>query len=239
IIGVLAAIIIPTVGSVRNGARSSQCASNLRQLGVTFNLYAADNKGLYPAPRLIRESEMPAPYTKLNPPPWANRSLENWSVEISPYIARGTFKINGVETGGQSVGELKDTGVSMNIAHCPSYDLMFNTAQKLTAQSNYSTAGYGINWNLKIDGAKLANNKARFRGASIDNPGRTVLVGDSSDYYLESGSAWTPITDAAKPDGYNSGAPTRHGKNANYLFADGRVSALTPAEALAALNSKI
>ncbi len=48
IIGVLAAIIIPVVGKVRDSARTSQCASNLR--GV-FNLYMVDvqeNRGRTP-----------------------------------------------------------------------------------------------------------------------------------------------------------------------------------------------
>ncbi|EIQ01957.1 prepilin-type N-terminal cleavage/methylation domain-containing protein [Opitutaceae bacterium TAV1] len=44
IIGILAAIIIPTVGKVRSMARATQCASNLRQLGVAASLYAGDNK---------------------------------------------------------------------------------------------------------------------------------------------------------------------------------------------------
>ena len=33
IIGILAAIIIPTVGKVRDSARSAQCISNMRQVG--------------------------------------------------------------------------------------------------------------------------------------------------------------------------------------------------------------
>ena len=48
IIGILAAIIIPTVGKVRDSARRAECSSNLRQLGVGFNLYAADNKNRLP-----------------------------------------------------------------------------------------------------------------------------------------------------------------------------------------------
>lgn len=49
IIGILAAIIIPTVGKVRDSARATQCASNLRQV---FNLYMIDvqeNRGRTPA----------------------------------------------------------------------------------------------------------------------------------------------------------------------------------------------
>ncbi|AHF90945.1 N-terminal cleavage protein [Opitutaceae bacterium TAV5] len=50
IIGILAAIIIPTVGKVRDSARSAQCLSNLRQMGLAARLYAEDNKGkLMPA----------------------------------------------------------------------------------------------------------------------------------------------------------------------------------------------
>ncbi|AHF90104.1 hypothetical protein OPIT5_07570 [Opitutaceae bacterium TAV5] len=44
IIGILAAIMLPTVGKVRESARNAQCRSNLRQLGVATHLYIADNR---------------------------------------------------------------------------------------------------------------------------------------------------------------------------------------------------
>ena len=39
IIGILAAILIPVVGAVRDSARNAQCISNLRQLGVASALF--------------------------------------------------------------------------------------------------------------------------------------------------------------------------------------------------------
>lgn len=48
IIGILAAIIFPVTGMVRAKARSSQCVSNLRQLGVATVLFAADNRDEVP-----------------------------------------------------------------------------------------------------------------------------------------------------------------------------------------------
>lgn len=45
IIGILAAIIIPTVGSVRNSARAAQAISNIKQIGMATQLYAQDNRG--------------------------------------------------------------------------------------------------------------------------------------------------------------------------------------------------
>lgn len=51
IVGVLAGILIATVGSVRANARTAVCQSNLRQMGAAFLLYAADNRGQLPMPQ--------------------------------------------------------------------------------------------------------------------------------------------------------------------------------------------
>ncbi len=48
IIGILAAIIIPTVGKVRDTAAKSVAASNLRQIGQAAMIYASDNKDQLP-----------------------------------------------------------------------------------------------------------------------------------------------------------------------------------------------
>ncbi len=45
IIGILAAILIPVVSSVRESARGSKCVSNMRQIGNAILLYANDNDG--------------------------------------------------------------------------------------------------------------------------------------------------------------------------------------------------
>ena len=48
IIGILAAIIIPTVGKVRESARTTQGISNLRQIGSAIHLYTAQNRDQLP-----------------------------------------------------------------------------------------------------------------------------------------------------------------------------------------------
>ncbi len=40
IIGVLIAILVPSLGSARDRAKTSACASNLRQIGIAFRMYA-------------------------------------------------------------------------------------------------------------------------------------------------------------------------------------------------------
>ncbi|AHF94561.1 hypothetical protein OPIT5_20745 [Opitutaceae bacterium TAV5] len=47
IIGVLAGILIPVASKVRQTARVTQCASNLRQWAQAITLFANDNKGYY------------------------------------------------------------------------------------------------------------------------------------------------------------------------------------------------
>jgi general secretion pathway protein G len=48
IIGILAGILLPVVGFVRENARTVHCLSNLRQLGIAAITYASENKSQLP-----------------------------------------------------------------------------------------------------------------------------------------------------------------------------------------------
>lgn len=48
IIGILAAILIPVVGAVRERARGAVCQTNLRSIGMAMFLFAEDNHGRLP-----------------------------------------------------------------------------------------------------------------------------------------------------------------------------------------------
>ncbi len=67
IIGILAAIVITTVGRVRESARSSVCASNLRQIGLAMMLYADDNRGNFPTAYVNAPGQNVTWNSKLNP----------------------------------------------------------------------------------------------------------------------------------------------------------------------------
>jgi prepilin-type processing-associated H-X9-DG protein/prepilin-type N-terminal cleavage/methylation domain-containing protein len=48
IVGILAGLVIMGMGKVRSSARQSGCLSNLRQIGVAWQLYLGEHKGLFP-----------------------------------------------------------------------------------------------------------------------------------------------------------------------------------------------
>lgn len=48
IIGILAAILIPTIASVRRSAAKTQTISNMRQIGVAYRLYLQDSRYIIP-----------------------------------------------------------------------------------------------------------------------------------------------------------------------------------------------
>lgn len=48
IIGILAAILLPALARAREAARRTSCASNLKQMGLSFAMYSGEHRGLYP-----------------------------------------------------------------------------------------------------------------------------------------------------------------------------------------------
>ncbi len=58
IIGILAAIIIPTVGAVREKANRAVDGNNLREIVKAAQIYAGDNQDLLPNPRTIQATTL-------------------------------------------------------------------------------------------------------------------------------------------------------------------------------------
>jgi prepilin-type N-terminal cleavage/methylation domain-containing protein/prepilin-type processing-associated H-X9-DG protein len=48
IIGILAAILLPALARAREAARRASCQNNLKQMGLSFAMYAGESRGMYP-----------------------------------------------------------------------------------------------------------------------------------------------------------------------------------------------
>lgn len=81
ILGVLAAIFFPVLGSARATSNQATSLSNLKQLGVGFQLYATENGGKLPYQQGSATSTWHldiSPYTnQLAPNDWAQRAINN------------------------------------------------------------------------------------------------------------------------------------------------------------------
>jgi prepilin-type processing-associated H-X9-DG protein/prepilin-type N-terminal cleavage/methylation domain-containing protein len=111
IIAVLISILLPALGRAREQAKSAQCLSNLRQIGIAFAAYSSENRG-YTVPGFIRL----IPIT-------ASRGMETWFTLLvaNGYVKQGS-QIDFVGPGGSPKGENawdSPTSAGNTIFRCP------------------------------------------------------------------------------------------------------------------------
>jgi len=225
IIGVLSALIIPSLRGMRTSADSAKCTSNLRMMGLAFKSYAQDSDGYFPAPRYVNTGTAAS-----NPNPQG----ATWQLELAPYTT-GPLRANNIY-------RLKEVPPNNNTQYCAAYVRLFPSVTAIR-DNGYNALGYGMNINLNVSGQDINFGGRiwnRFKEIAIVRPATSILIGDSSDYHLDcSSGSWSKLASTpVKPDGYNTGAPTRHRGKANYLYADGHVETLTPDDALQQLRFK-
>lgn len=61
VIAILAALLMPALGSAKQKAKATHCISNLRQLGIAARLYADENQGRLPRARDFAPGQTNAP----------------------------------------------------------------------------------------------------------------------------------------------------------------------------------
>jgi prepilin-type N-terminal cleavage/methylation domain-containing protein/prepilin-type processing-associated H-X9-DG protein len=204
IIGVLAAIIIPVVGQVRQNARYTQCSSNVRQLALAQSLYANDNKGRYTVGYNMN---------------LANPEIILWQTRLLPYLS-----IPGGLDAQVTVNQYRKRPDSLYIS--PVQD--FSTARLQASMASASPAtSYRLNAHLAwTNGPYSSVSPWNFRVMAVPQPSRTLLLGNAIPYNAEfavsstlSSNPWEIVD-----------IPGSDQKKYNWAFADGHVEALTLAQ---------
>ncbi|MDR1281918.1 MAG: type II secretion system GspH family protein [Opitutaceae bacterium] len=155
IIGVLAAIILVTLGNVRAKARQTRCLSNLRQLQMANILYALNNKDRFVRVRLDDNTGKWHDTTDFLKYLGSNKTSANKlpdSMRCPDRIPHADHTSYGYNFTNLS-GEHKAHGVSQNEVARPGQTFAF--ADALDYQINSSNAG-----NYKPDTAKIAQTAA-------------------------------------------------------------------------------
>ncbi len=109
IIGILAAILIPVVSSVREAARRGACTGNLRQIGVAVQAYFNENDDRF----FPYEAQVSGNYN-------------NWIYHIFPYVG----EIRDDESPPMAIGD-KD------LFRCPSHDIPSSIHERTYKWNNY------------------------------------------------------------------------------------------------------
>ena len=242
IIAILAAILFPVFQKVRENARRTSCASNLKQIGLAVIQYNQDADETFPIGEQF---------------PWAGNISTgvggaHWTNQIDPYLkSLAVLTCPDDSQGGAPAGNAGGyAGRSISYAangYYPWYDHWAGGTPFWGIMAFKSTGSYpdhsatlakvgrpsdtiliaekhadqtktyyqnGSDWG---GGANLL-----FMGATINSYGQTVW----GDHSIPNDHGTTP--GAAYPGGENGAVSTKHNGRANFLFCDGHVKTMIP-----------
>ncbi|RRJ94377.1 prepilin-type N-terminal cleavage/methylation domain-containing protein [Opitutaceae bacterium TAV4] len=129
IIGILAAIIIPTVGKVRESAYRATCTSNMRQIFNGLLLYAQDNKNILPA-----VSEKWAPTLQ----------QDTWGYHIWNYVGYGKNAFQASTSGTLNDLTVRTPAIN-NIFACPATRRKPLRTDGVSLATGGNVYAYGLN----------------------------------------------------------------------------------------------
>ncbi len=236
IIAVLAAILFPVFAQVRDKARETTCASNLKQFGIAFSMYASDYDGIFPNPggRGMKRNGAAYPYVA---------SEENGAAWYSGTRDRTTGTITNASIGVFPYLNHRGNGGADNVWSCPNA-LPGVGSGKYDVGQNYAMNDYlrgGHSGQNTPDGTAFEDAPARLNpvfhcGVSpdmIDGAARVIMLTEVAQTPTGGGtrnvSPYFVSLGRSNIRNVPTGAPANyHGAHlANYLFCDGHVKAMT------------
>ena len=197
IIAILAAMLLPALSAARERARSANCVSKLKQIGLAENLYSGDNKDS------IAAFEGGGNYE------WTwMRKLADWPYErlmLGGYFGSTFASVDDITTNDKA-----------NCYKCPSDSANFDDA--IFGSTSYYGLFIGDDsaaW-CGLSGGTLTNMRRAIAGR--DNPGAAIfgdIVGGMKQYY---GETWSSRVNAKAPN---------HPNIANVVYLGGHVKGVT------------
>lgn len=224
VLALLMAILLPALRQARTRARDSACASNIRQLGVSLQLYVQENRGYYPGDHWSY--------------PPTQRSFVSWAPRIRRYASgsRDVYVCPSLETTEARWDPPSDwTGEDVTwLGYAPGERPLMG--DPYNGQVEYFSYGYNA-WGVRrlwvpqlgLGGLVGEGAWAELRESRIRNPADMIALGDT----VADGTWDTLLT--PEPMHPTSWPGRRHREGANILFADGHLQTI-PQERLLRLD---
>jgi prepilin-type processing-associated H-X9-DG protein/prepilin-type N-terminal cleavage/methylation domain-containing protein len=216
IIGVLAAILIPTVGRMRSSAQATRCGTGLRQTGQAVLLFAAEHKGRAPIPNGA-----------------SSNGEGHWHVQIAPYF--GVVFSDETATADQ-----KKTVKVGQPAGCPLAPHYGTGADVQAIGVSYGWTAVPIVAGMPLLQTGVYLNQVPNPGRTImigERWGKNAAGNRDTNWQVDPPYVTAPLnTDETDAGGAVSAVRVSHGGRSNFLFFDGHVAAFTPAETYNAAN---
>jgi prepilin-type N-terminal cleavage/methylation domain-containing protein len=141
IIGILVGLLLPAINSAREAARRTQCANNIRQLGLALNNFHSA-KGKFPASSTwmvngkLDVSQIQTPST--------SGVFKNWVIDILPFIEGRTIQLTfNTNLAISNAANKMPRAINLAIMLCPtdSYNVV-----PFSGSGSGSTSFLGDNW---------------------------------------------------------------------------------------------
>ena len=219
IIAILAAMLLPALNTAKEAARRIQCVGNQRQIGLALASYTMDNREFYPFTNFIV----------------ATNSYFTWIRALGGHDGRPFVSVQ------QVINNSDDRSAkAWALYHCPS--------------NPYKAVSYGLNQGFQMHPTTPPGSPSQISGISygggvgltntwtakasdLKAPDRTFAV---AEYYTSDSwnTFWAvvngPGTSNSQQQLYDPRA-TYHKGISNYLFCDGHVTNMRPAETVCKL----